>query len=121
MKTSTKMFLILISLGLLMAVYFFAKRDISQKSFYQRAMEDTKNESYQGIIIKKFYAHGRYKILLKLDSTAMEMDFVYEAPGLYEYLKIGDSIVKMEGLLEVKVIRKKNDTVFPLRFQNISK
>ncbi len=117
MKVKTKLLMVSISIGMIMTIYFFSSLDISQKSFYERAVVNSKNGSYRGVITKKFNGAGREKIML--DYGRIEMDFVYERSSLYEFIQIGDTLVKKRDSLQIRIIREALDTIIPLKFENI--
>ncbi len=125
MKVSIKIFLALVLIGVAMTIYFFVDIDMSQKSFYDHAVENSKNRSYRGVVVKKNYDQndgGREKIVLasELDGL-LEMDFIYEKPNLYEYIKVGDTLEKKKKSLELRILRGNQDTTFILEFKNLKK
>ena len=119
MKTNTKIFMVVIIIGMSMTIYFFSTLDMSQKGFYESAIENSKNQSYHGIVTKKYYS-GRERVVLALGSSRLlDMDFVYENPSLYEYIQVGDTLEKKKGFLKIRIIRDKRDTIISLKFENI--
>jgi predicted house-cleaning noncanonical NTP pyrophosphatase (MazG superfamily) len=81
---------------------------------------ELRSESYIGIVTKKYVDKDEHyfitvEIKLKDEITSWILD--NDKSGLYDYLKIGDSIVKKNGTYKVRIYRKsKVDTVFILDY-----
>ena len=83
-------FPILILIGIINTIWFFTKNDISQEDFFNKAVSDSYNESYDGIVKRKFYLKesGRNVFILEKNGITMQLDYVYENPNLYEFIKL---------------------------------
>jgi hypothetical protein len=93
------MFLILILIGIINTIWFFKKNSISQEDFFNKAVSDSYKESYDGIVKRKFYLKegGRNVVVLEKNGIKTQIDFVYEKPNLYEFIDIGDTLIKKNG------------------------
>lgn len=74
---------------------------------------------YSGVVTNKFIDSSQHmykKIFIKEKYGTKVALFNGEVGGMFDFIKIGDSINKQEGTNEVRVRRKKLDTVISLRF-----
>ena len=74
---------------------------------------------YSGVVTNKFIdssQHMSKKVFIKEKYGTKIILFDGEVGGMFDFIKIGDSINKQEGTNEVRVRRKKLDTVISLRF-----
>lgn len=114
-------FPILILIGIINTIWFFEKNDISQEDFFNKAVSDSYNESYDGIVKRKFYLKegGRNVFILEKNGITMQLDFVYEKPNLYEFMEIGDTLIKRNGTNSIIIKRSELDTTIYLKFENL--
>ncbi|WP_282032689.1 hypothetical protein [Winogradskyella eximia] len=114
-------FPILILIGIINTIWFFTKNDISQEDFFNKAVSDSYNESYDGIVKRKFYLKegGRNVFILEKNGITMQLDYVYENPNLYEFIKVGDTLIKRNGTNSVIIKRSELDTTIYLKFENL--
>ena len=114
-------FPILILIGIINTIWFFEKNNISQEEFFNKAVSDSYNESYDGIVQRKFYLKegGRNVFILEKNGITMQLDYVYEKPNLYEFIKIGDTLIKRRGTNSVIIKRSELDTTIYLKFGNL--
>ena len=85
-------------------------------------IESYRIESYSGIIKRKYVdkkQHG-YKTIV-IDENYIERSILldYEKGGLYNYLQVGDSVIKKENSLKINVLRDNIDTIIKMKFTNI--
>jgi hypothetical protein len=114
-------FPILILIGIINTIWFFEKNYISQEDFFNKAVSDSYNESYNGIVKRKFYLKegGRNVFILEKNGITMQLDYVYEKPNLYEFMEIGDTLIKKSGTNSIIIKRSKLDTTMYLKFENL--
>ncbi|GGZ94705.1 MULTISPECIES: hypothetical protein [Flavobacteriaceae] len=120
-KYKILIFPILILIGFINTVWFFDKHSISEEDFFNNAVKTSYNKSYDGIITQKFYKKegGRDIIVLEKNGITTQMDFVYQNPILYQYLKVGDTLIKTKNSNSIVVKRAKLDTTINLTFENL--
>jgi hypothetical protein len=114
-------FLILILIGIINTIWFFEKNDISQEEFFNQAVKTSYNRSYEGIVKRKFYLKegGRNVFVLEKNGKPLQTDYVYEKPNLYEFMEIGDTLIKRNGTNSVIIKRSELDTTIYLKFENL--
>ncbi len=93
----------------------------SQEEFFNNAVSESYNESYDGIVKRKFYLKegGRDVIILNKNGITRQFDFVYENPNLYEFIKVGDTLIKKSGTNSIIIRRSELDTIINLKFENL--
>lgn len=91
----------------------------SNYSSKRNCLKTTKELSFKGIIIKKYidYKQHEYPILEVLTSNknVQKINLSMDYSGLFDYVKINDSINKENGNLNVKVHRNSCDSIFVLQ------
>ena len=81
-----------------------------------------KAESYTGTITRIFVDHDQhmYKKVVLNKSVGSEVVLMnWDSSGLFEYLKVGDSVAKETETLEVKIWRNNTDTLYNLTYKCI--
>ena len=110
---------------ILIGLVFFSCKFKSQEDFYYESIDETLEEHYNGVVVSKFYDkfnHGINKVLiLDNNNNNKELDFVYEKPSLYEYIRIGDTLIKEKGTLKLRIKRVFLDTIIELKLENIKR
>ena len=114
-------FPILILIGIINTIWFFVKNDISQEEFFNQAVKTSYYRSYDGIVKRKFYLKegGRNVFVLEKNEKTLQLDYVYEKPNLYEFMEIGDTLIKRNGTNSVIIKRSELDTTIYLKFENL--
>jgi hypothetical protein len=114
-------FPVLILIGIINTIWFFEKNNISQEDFFNKAVSDSYNESYDGIVKRKFYIKegGRNVFILEKNGITMQLDYVYEKSNLYEFMEIGDTLIKRKGTNSIIIKRSELDTTIYLKFENL--
>ncbi len=94
---------------------------MSQDDFFNKAVSDSYNQSYDGIVKQKFYIKegGRNVFILEKNGITMQLDYVYEKPNLYEFMQIGDTLIKRNGTNSIIIKRSELDTTIYLKFENL--
>jgi hypothetical protein len=59
------------------------------------------------------------KIILKTDNYSDVILFNYENPIFFNYLKLGDSLVKKKRTNEIRLYRNEIDTIIKLKFDYV--
>jgi hypothetical protein len=108
--------------GIIILIFFWITVDseLDCDSF----IEKEKLEKYSGIITEKYIDqndHNHQKVILDKNSGTDVIILNWETSGLYEYLKVGDSITKNSGTLELKIRRNYSDTIYNLSFFCLTK
>lgn len=114
-------FPILILIGIINTIWFFEKNDISQEEFFNQAVKTSYYRSYDGIVKRKFHLKegGRNVFVLEKNGKTLQLDYVYEKPNLYEFMEIGDTLIKRNGTNSVIIKRSELDTTIYLKFGNL--
>lgn len=107
---------------IIIAVIFIISRtfEISQEDYEQGTIETYKNIETSGKIISKFRDyddHSYLKVIIEEENRENTLLFNLETGGLYDYLKINDSIVKERGTLDMRIIREDLDTTITMTFK----
>jgi len=79
---------------------------------YDFGRDETRAETYKGIITKKYrvlYNHNSLYYTIKVNDDTVRCD-VGIWSDMYRYAKIGDSVIKKAN--ELKITVKKNDSTF---------
>jgi hypothetical protein len=78
--------------------------------------------SFNGIVVKKYINEKQhnYPILeiMQSDKKIQEVNLSTDNSGLFEFVQEKDSIVKIQGMLDVHVFRNSEDMVFILKWNN---
>jgi hypothetical protein len=114
---SSKLCLVLISVVIVNACEKFTQEDRFNKIVY-----DEYHWSYEGIIVEKYLDekdHNRHIIVLENTEGRDRRDFTFQSLGLFNFLEVGDSIVKERQSIDLSIKREKLDTVIQLDFGNI--
>ena len=93
----------------------FSILNYSRKFF----IEETYNISFTGVLNNKYFDkndHNRAKIEILSKREIIKFDLQNDASGLYSFLSVGDSIVKMPNSFDVHVNNLTKDTIFKLDF-----
>ncbi|MCF6296217.1 MAG: hypothetical protein L3J25_11095 [Flavobacteriaceae bacterium] len=120
MKAKIKiLFFIILSLGIITTIIFFINNYESPNDFYPNAVNKSFARSYEGVVIKKFISGARKKIVLNDSSFKEEIDFIYEKFDIYEFIQLGDTLLKEKNSLNLQIKRRSFDTIIQLKFENI--
>jgi len=109
-------------IGLMFIFNWFSKIKLSPEEHFNRAVNAYIIEEYSGIIINKFIdreEHNFKKVIINENSSERVILLDIEQGGLFEFLNVGDSIIKTKGNLKVKVIRNNVDTLIEMKFESL--
>ena len=120
-KNKPTIFLFLILLGIITTIRFFIKNTESQEDFFNELVESTFKESYDGIIKQKYYQKegGRDIIVLHKNGIETKLEYPYEKPNFYKFLKIGDTLIKKKDTNSIIIKRLELDTIIHFKFDNV--
>jgi len=102
--------------GLVSVRIIIPEHEIAQKQI----VNNYKSLCYSGKITKKYIDrndHSYEKVIINNENQNTTLRFSFEASGLYDYLRIGDSIIKKKDSLSVRVIRSHIDTTINMKFK----
>ena len=119
MKLFIKIWLIACILGAIIVFTWFNSIKLSPKEEINRAVNAYRIEEYSGVIINKFVdrdEHNFKKVILNENNLERVILLDIEQGGLFEFLNIGDSIIKTKDNLKVRVIRNDIDTTIEMKF-----
>lgn len=122
MKSKFFLVLTLIVIGLISTFFFFKKNDLSREELTNQLKKKVSERSFSGIVkekIKDSDFHDRDIIYISNKENTLVTDFVYEDSSLFNFIKVGDSIIKKKDDLNVRIIRKELDTLIPLTFKKL--
>ncbi len=117
-----KIFFTLIGLGMFTTIIFFYRNYESREESFYQIVDEVRSESYHGTVINKFYDkfnHGRYKIIIFFDGNNFELELLHEKKELYDFIKVGDTLIKEKNQLELQIKRKNLDTIVKFKFDNV--
>src|SRR5690606_10954462 len=70
----------------------------TQKKFFDKIVYDTYHSNYEGIITHKYidkYNHARPVVVIEEQIFGKkQMDFMFESSDLFDFFKVGDTIIK---------------------------
>lgn len=119
MKLIIKIWLIICAIGTIIIFIWFNSIRLSPEKEIKRAVDAYRVEEYSGIIINKFIdkdEHNFKKVIINENNQERVILFDIELGGLFDFLSIGDSIIKTKGNLQVNVIRNNIDTLIVMKF-----
>ncbi len=121
-KLIVKIWLITGAIGLLFIIIWFSQIIPTPEEDINMAVNAYKIEEYEGLIVDKFIdrkEHNFKKVIINENNQQRVILFDIEISGLYDFLEIGDSIIKNKGELRVRVIRNELDTILKMKFAAI--
>ena len=86
---------------------------------YEEFINRYRTEEYSGLVIAKYIdrdEHNYQKVILKHEYGERILLFNHETGGLFNYIEVGDSLVKKNGTLDVNILRENFDTTITMRF-----
>lgn len=121
-KLKEKWWIILIILFLIpipVIVDWALKNIPSQSDLYKQAVSYYKNEEFDGKVIEKYIdkkSHNYQTIIIWENYAKRRVIFNDAVRGAFDYITVGDSIVKNKDELFVLIIRNSKDTIFEYDF-----
>ncbi|MCL5130564.1 hypothetical protein [Algibacter sp. L4_22] len=97
--------------------------NLTQKEFFDKIVYDEYHSNYEGIVTEKYIDkknHARPIIIIRHKIFGdNKKDFVFQSSGLFDFIKIGDTLTKKTESLKINLKRKNLDTIIMLDFDNI--
>ncbi|MEX2409798.1 MAG: hypothetical protein WD607_00260 [Candidatus Paceibacterota bacterium] len=106
-------------IGLPIIMVFIALILIDSQLTDKEILDLYENKEYSGIIINKYIdleEHMNKKIIIKGEYVDRTILFNNESSGVFDFLQIGDSIIKKSESLEIQVFRDSRDTTLKMKF-----
>jgi hypothetical protein len=93
----------------------------SREEIFNEIVENSFKESYEGIIKKKYYLkeRGFDVVILEENGTEIQLDYLHEKPNFYDFLKIGDTLIKQNDSNSIIIKRSELDTTIYFKFDNV--
>jgi len=122
MVINKKIIALLILFSSLIYVVYWGKENIpTQVDLCQQGVELYRNYEVQGSVIGKFVNNKNHndKTVIIKDNNNQESIFILDADigGVYDYIIVGDSLVKNSGELFLLVNRNNRDTIINFKFR----
>ena len=108
-------------IGFLIFLIFFLK-PLSQRDFYDQVVNSVLQEEYIGSVIDKYIdknEHNFKKLVIDQNGQHKTILLNFESIQLFDFIKVGDTLVKKKNLLQLEIKRKNLDTIIPLKFENV--
>lgn len=114
----------LFGLALALIGILFLIKHIDENALDRAYMFDDayRQKEFTGIILDKYIdikEHQNKTIILKEDYNERTIIFNLEKNGIFDFFEVGDSIIKVAGTLQVRVIRHNIDTVLDMKFSGL--
>ncbi|MEX0995496.1 MAG: hypothetical protein WDZ45_00445 [Flavobacteriaceae bacterium] len=108
-----------------LSILFFINRDkliFSEEQFFSSLVNDYFQKEFNGVVKDKYideFEHMYKKVILNTKNGS-EYIFIlnFERDDFYEFIQIGDTLIKPKNSLEVNLTRKSLDTTIYFRFDN---
>ena len=107
--------IIILAIVIIVVNYYQPIKEEVHLEYYKAA----KFETYQGIISNKYFenkSENRPTIEVKNKYGVQKVYYILDQSGLFDYIKIGDSISKNYGEYEIFVYRNQNIKTFVLDY-----
>ena len=107
----------------LLTIGLYSCDNLTQKEFFDKIVYDEYHSNYEGIVTEKYIDklnHARPIIIIRHKIFGdNKKDFVFHSSGLFDFIKIGDTLTKKTESLKINLKRKNLDTIIRLNFDNI--
>ena len=104
---------ILILVGMLFIILY--NPNYEKRCF--KALEIEKNDEFSGVVVKKYYRNGNQYPRVEIQTSDKEIiikDFHAEFSGIYEFVMVGDSVMKVSNSLYYEIFRE--DSITKIKF-----
>jgi hypothetical protein len=94
----------------------------TQEDRFNKIVYDEYHWQYHGIIVEKYIDkndHNRHIIILENNDGRDRRDYTFQSLRLFDFLAVGDSIVKERKSINLNIRRGKLDTIIQLDFGNL--
>jgi len=117
--------IILSTLGSLLIFNNILNRRINrfyQPSFFEHVVEDYYSVEYKGKVVNVYIDKSQHNFkkvdILEVDQVKT-IRWDYEKPDVFNFITIGDSLIKKRNSLYFNLKRQELDTIIELKFENI--
>jgi hypothetical protein len=121
MKRSYKRLISFIVLVPIVIVVLWGIKHIpSQSELCKQGVELYSNKNFRGKVLRKFIDkenHNNKTVIIKENESEKIIFLDADIGGVYEYISIGDNLMKNKGELFVSINRNNLDTIFNLKFR----
>ena len=109
------------TLTILVFLGLFSCERFSQKEYYDKIVHDAYNRKYDGFVIEKYIAKSRARPTIVLETMfgKDKIDFVFQNDEIFEFIQLGDTLLKERKTLSIEIKRKDFDTIINLDFKKI--
>lgn len=119
MKVLFRIWLALSFVGMILLLFWIKSVIPTDEEELNSAVNAYRMKEYNGVVIDKFIdrdEHNFKKIIVNEDNMKKTLLFNIETSGIFDYFEVGDSIIKRNGSLQVRVLRHDLDTVLKMEF-----
>ena len=119
--TKTNLIILLSIISILIIGWIIISKfldSVYENSPDKKASEYYKEYSYEGIVSNKFIdneQHNYQTVLIQNGQKTDKLLLDFETSGLFEFIKVGDSIFKKKNSLKLKLVRFELDTIIELK------
>lgn len=120
-KVLFKIWIFVSVVGLIIIFFWFKSVIPTVEEDINMAVNAHQVEEFNGVVINKFIdknEHNFKKVIINDNNTKGTILFDIETSGVYDFFKVGDSIVKHKGNIQIRVIRNDIDTTLQMKFAN---
>jgi len=124
MKTKIKVWVVLCIVGIPIILLWFKSIIPTPVEHRNAVITAYRNLSFEGVVVEKFRdidEHNFKKVILREDNASKTVLFNNETSGIYDFIEVGDSIIKEEGSLRIRLFRDSQDTVLVMRYSDAQK
>lgn len=100
-------------------IIFIMYENFFQPSYWCKLSKEFKESSYRGVVVKKFIDkenHSAKMILIKHNDKIIDMNLDSDTTSYFEYVNVGDSIIKAKESVNLEVIKRNQIKDFSLYF-----
>ena len=107
--------------GIPLILFWFKSIIPTHEEHRNSVLRSYKSLKYEGVVINKFRdldEHNFRKVIIKENNTSRTVLFNNQTSNIYDYIEIGDSIIKEESSFQIQVFRNGQDTVLVMRYDD---
>jgi|GEM_PF-4849082 len=83
----------------------------------KKASEYYAEYEYNGVVVEKFIdkqQHDYRTVILEVDGKREILLLDFETTGIFEFIKVGDTLIKQKKSLDLRLIRTEMDTIMKM-------
>jgi hypothetical protein len=112
-----------VSIAIIFIFAMTACDNMTQKEFFDKVVNDEYHAKYSGIVIDKYIDEGNHLrriVELKHDIFGIDKrDFTFQSLDFFDFIKVGDTLIKDSKSVKVEIKRMDLDTIIYLDFGNL--